>query len=422
MQYRRTSYAVWEITLKCNLACSHCGSRAGHARAKELSTEEALDLVQQMAEVGIKEVTLIGGEAFLRPDWLQIAEAINQAGMLCTMTTGGYGISLETARKMKQAGIATVSVSIDGLEETHDYLRGKKGSWNYAFKTMNHLREVGIPFGCNTQINRLSAPEFPQIYECIRDAGARAWQIQLTVPMGRGADNAEILLQPSELLDLYPMLARVARRAQQEGVQIQPGNNIGYYGPFERLLRGRGSASEWAFWQGCSAGLSTLGIEADGAIKGCPSLPTSAYTGGNIRERRLREIVEQTEELNFNLGAGTPQGTAHLWGFCKTCEFAELCRGGCTWTAHVFFNRRGNNPYCHHRALNQAERGIRERVAPKVRAQGLPFDNGEFELIEEPIDASWPENDSLHFTSDCIEWPESWQEKSELTEAQLVGV
>jgi nif11-class peptide radical SAM maturase 3 len=422
MQYRRTSYAVWEITLKCNLACSHCGSRAGNARAKELSTEEALDLVQQMAEVGIKEVTLIGGEAFLRPDWLQIAEAINQAGMLCTMTTGGYGISLETARKMKQAGIATVSVSIDGLEETHDYLRGKKGSWNYAFKTMNHLREVGIPFGCNTQINRLSAPEFPRIYECIRDAGARAWQIQLTVPMGRGADNAEILLQPSELLDLYPMLARVARRAQQEGVQIQPGNNIGYYGPFERLLRGRGSASEWAFWQGCSAGLSTLGIEADGAIKGCPSLPTSAYTGGNIRERRLREIVEQTEELNFNLGAGTPQGTAHLWGFCKTCEFAELCRGGCTWTAHVFFNRRGNNPYCHHRALTQAERGIRERVAPKVRAQGLPFDNGEFELIEEPIDRSWPENDPLHFTADCIEWPESWQEKSELTEAQLVGV
>jgi nif11-class peptide radical SAM maturase 3 len=422
MQYRRTSYAVWEITLKCNLACSHCGSRAGHARAKELSTEEALDLVQQMAEVGIKEVTLIGGEAFLRPDWLQIAEAINQAGMLCTMTTGGYGITLETARKMKQAGIATVSVSIDGLEETHDYLRGKKGSWNYAFKTMNHLREVGIPFGCNTQINRLSAPEFPRIYECIRNAGARAWQIQLTVPMGRGADNAEILLQPSELLDLYPMLARVARRAQQEGVQIQPGNNIGYYGPFERLLRGRGSASEWAFWQGCSAGLSTLGIEADGAIKGCPSLPTSAYTGGNIRERRLREIVEQTEELRFNLGAGTPQGTAHLWGFCKTCEFAELCRGGCTWTAHVFFNRRGNNPYCHHRALIQAERGIRERVSPKVRAQGLPFDNGEFELIEEPIDRSWPENDPLHFTADCIEWPESWQEKSELTEAQLVGV
>lgn len=412
MSYRRTSYAVWEITLKCNLACSHCGSRAGHARAKELSPEEALDLVRQMAEVGIKEVTLIGGEAFLRPDWLQIAEAINQAGMLCSMTTGGYGISLETARKMKEAGIATVSVSIDGLEETHDRLRGKQGSWKYAFKTMSHLREVGITFGCNTQINRLSAPEFPLIYERIRDAGAIAWQIQLTVPMGNAADNADILLQPYELLALYPMLARVARRALSDGVQFQPGNNIGYYGPDERLLRGRGDENEWTFWQGCSAGLSTLGIEADGAIKGCPSLPTSAYTGGNIRDHSLGEIVEHTE-LRFNLGAGTPQGTAHLWGFCKTCEFAELCRGGCTWTAHVFFNRRGNNPYCHHRALVQAERGMRERVFPKIRALGLPFDNGEFELIEEPIDTPWVENDPLHFTSDRIQWPEGWQDEPE---------
>ncbi|MEH2212565.1 nif11-class peptide radical SAM maturase 3 [Nostoc sp.] len=415
MTYHRKSYAVWEITLKCNLACSHCGSRAGHERANELSPEEALDLVKQMAEVGIKEVTLIGGEAFLRPDWLEIAKAINEAGMLCGMTTGGYGISLETAQKMKSAGIRTVSVSIDGLEATHDRLRGKKGSWKYAFKTMSHLREVGISFGCNTQINRLSAPEFPCIYECIRDAGARAWQVQLTVPMGNAADNADILLQPHELLDIYPMLARVARRAYQEGVQLQAGNNIGYYGPYERLLRGRGKEHDFSFWQGCGAGLSTLGIEADGAIKGCPSLPTTAYTGGNIREQTLHDIIEGAEELRFNLGAGTPEGTKHLWGFCKTCEYAELCRGGCSWTAHVFFNKRGNNPYCHHRALVHAKQGMRERVVPKVKAQGLPFDNGEFELIVEPTDTLLPANDRLHFTADSIQWSESWQQEPEFS-------
>nr|AVH79615.1 radical SAM/SPASM domain-containing protein [Nostoc sp. PCC 9205] len=412
MTYRRISYAVWEITLKCNLACQHCGSRAGHTRAKELSTEEALDLVRQMAEVGITEITLIGGEAFLRPDWLQIAQAINQAGMLCGMTTGGYGITLETAQRMKAAGIQVVSVSIDGLEATHDRIRGRQGSWQWAFKTMSHLREVGIPFGCNTQINRLSAPEFPQIYECIRDAGAFAWQIQLTVPMGNAADNSEILLQPYELLDVYPMIAKVAERAKDEGiVQVQAGNNIGYFGPYERLLRG---GDAWSFWQGCSAGLSALGIEADGAIKGCPSLPTSAYTGGNIRDYSLRTIIEETEELRFNLDADTPKGTAHLWGFCKTCEFAQLCRGGCSWTAHVFFDKRGNNPYCHHRALTQAKHGIRERVFLQRRADGQPFDNGEFGLIEEPINAPWPENDPLHFTADKIQWSESWQEKREV--------
>lgn len=408
MKYRRISYAVWEITLKCNLACQHCGSRAGHTRAKELSTEEALDMVRQLAEVGIKEVTLIGGEAFLRPDWLEIAQAITQAGMVCGMTTGGYGITLDTARRMKEAGIRVVSVSVDGTEATHDRLRGKKGSWQWAFKTMSHLREVGIPFGCNTQINRLSAPEFPRIYERIRDAGAFAWQIQLTVPMGNAADNSDILLQPYELLDLYPMIARVVQRAKREGVRVQAGNNIGYYGPYERLLRG---GDAWTFWQGCTAGLSALGIEADGSIKGCPSLPTSAYTGGNIRDYSLQTIIEETEELRFNLGADTSKGTEHLWGFCKTCEFAELCRGGCTWTAHVFFNRRGNNPYCHHRALVQKKQGIRERVALKVRAEGNPFDNGEFSLISEPINTAWPENDPLHFTAECIQWPEGWQDE-----------
>ncbi|MDZ8054652.1 MAG: nif11-class peptide radical SAM maturase 3 [Aulosira sp. ZfuVER01] len=411
MSYRRISYAVWEITLKCNLACQHCGSRAGHTRTKELSTAEALDLVKQMAEVGITEVTIIGGEAFLRSDWLEIAQAITKAGMLCGMTTGGYGITLDTAHKMKEAGINVVSVSVDGLEATHDRIRGRQGSWQWAFKTMSHLKQAGIPFGCNTQINRLSAPEFPRIYEHLRDAGIFAWQIQLTVPMGNAADNNEILLQPYELLDVYPMIARVAQRAKQEGVQVQPGNNIGYYGPYERFLRG---GDAWTFWQGCSAGLSALGIEADGAIKGCPSLPTTAYTGGNIRDRSLRSIIEETEELRFNLGAGTPKGTEHLWGFCKTCEFAELCRGGCSWTAHVFFDKRGNNPYCHHRALTQQKQGIRERVFLQRSADGNPFDNGEFALVEEPINAPWPENDPLHFTADRIQWPESWQEELSL--------
>ncbi|MGK7923573.1 MAG: nif11-class peptide radical SAM maturase 3 [Trichodesmium sp.] len=417
----RISYAVWEITLKCNLACQHCGSRAGNTRTKELSTEEALDMVKQLAEVGITEVTLIGGEAFLRPDWLEIAKAITDAGMKCGMTTGGFGITLDTARRMKEAGIRVVSVSVDGLEETHDRLRGKKGSWQWAFKTIGNLRQAGIAVGCNTQINRLSAPEFPQIYERIRDAGVFAWQIQLTVPMGNAADNSEILMQPYELLDLYPMIARVTKRAYKEGVQVQAGNNIGYYGPYERLLRGRGQDNPWAIWQGCNAGLSTLGIEADGAIKGCPSLPTSAYTGGNIRDYSLRTIIEETEELRFNLGADTPQGTDHLWGFCKGCEFAQLCRGGCSWTAHVFFDKRGNNPYCHHRALTQAQKGIRERVELKYQASGNPFDNGEFALIEEPIDAPWPENDPLHFTSDRIQWPESWEEENE-SNRELVAV
>ncbi len=405
---RHHAYAVWEITLKCNLACSHCGSRAGEARQDELSTAECLDLVQQMAEAGITEVTLIGGEAFLRRDWLEIAAAITKSGMRATMTTGGFGLSAGTCAKMVEAGIGTVSVSVDGLEPVHDQLRGRPGSWQQCLKSISLLGQAGITVGCNSQINRLSARNFPELYLILRDAGMKAWQLQLTVPMGNAADNSHILLQPAELLVIYPMLARVAQRAYNEGVAVNAGNNIGYYGPFEVLLRNLGNSQGDLIWQGCQAGLSALGIEANGAIKGCPSLPTSAYTGGNIRERKLKDILLNTPELTFNLKEGSEEGTAHLWGFCQGCQFASLCRGGCNWTSHVFFDRRGNNPYCHHRALALDSRGLRERVTLSRKASGLPFDNGCFDLHQESRQAAWPEGDELRLSEADIHWPADW--------------
>jgi radical SAM protein with 4Fe4S-binding SPASM domain len=390
----RTTYAVWELTLQCNLACVHCGSRAAETRPAELTTAEALDLVEQMREAGIAEVTLIGGEAFLRPDYLTIIRAIRAAGMACSLTTGGYGISAHAAEAMAEAGIQQVSLSIDGVEATHDRLRGKTGSWRAAFQSAAHLHRAGVRLSANTQINRLSAPELVLLYEDILAAGCRAWQLGLTVPMGRAADRPELLLQPSELLDVFPLLNELALRAEQDGLLFYPGNNIGYYGPYERRLRAM--QGENAIWDGCQAGISSIGIEADGAIKGCPSLPTHAYTGGNIRDRPLRELLE-TAEVNLNAAQGTPQAVEPLWGFCRTCDFAELCRGGCTWTAHVFFGQRGNNPYCHHRALVHQRNGTRERLVLNTPAEGKPFDHGIFTLIEEPFTTPWPQPDPLHF-------------------------
>jgi radical SAM protein with 4Fe4S-binding SPASM domain len=404
MKPLRFAYAVWELTLQCNLGCVHCGSRAADARVDELSTAEALDLVRQIENAGIREVTLIGGEAFLRSDWLVIVRAIRQAGMSCTLTTGGYGISAATAESMRAAGIQQVSVSIDGTRETHDRLRGKSGSWNACFATLKNLRQAGISISCNSQINRLSAPELPLIYADIVAAGCRAWQLAMTVPMGRAADRPEILLQPSELLDVFPLLNELAQWARRDGLLFYPGNNIGYYGPYERRLRSMQGAG--AIWEGCQAGINTIGIEANGAIKACPSLPTSAYVGGNIRDQPLREIL-RTAELTLNTHQGTPEAASRLWGFCRSCVYAELCRGGCTWTAHVFFGRPGNNPYCHHRALMRQKDGIRERLVLETRASGQPFDHGMFALKEEPAGAPWPEEDPYRFSADRIQWSRS---------------
>lgn len=375
-QRLRPIYVVWEITLRCDLACRHCGSRAGHARDDELGTDECLDLVRQMAELDVKEVTLIGGEAYLRDDWTQIVRAVKAHGMSCTMTSGGRGLTEERAQEAKAAGLESVSVSIDGLEATHDRLRGVEGSFRSAFAALGNLTRAGIRVACNTQINRLTMPELPELLELIAAAGVHSWQIQLTVPMGRAADEPEVLLQPYDLLELFPLLARLKVRMQELGVRLWPGNNIGYFGPYESLFKGGMPRGHMA---SCGAGRSTLGIEADGAIKGCPSLPTEAWTGGNIRDASLRDIWERAGELRYT----RDRTIEDLWGYCRTCYYADECRAGCTWTSFVIFGRAGNNPYCHHRALEMQRAGKRERIERRKLAPGVPFDYAEFELIEE---------------------------------------
>src|SRR5262249_25239505 len=95
----RPIYAVWELTLACDLSCPHCGSRAGPARPDELTTPEALDVVRQMAALGVKEVALIGGEVYLHEGWLDVVAEIRRTGMQSTIVTGGRGMTPERARQ-----------------------------------------------------------------------------------------------------------------------------------------------------------------------------------------------------------------------------------------------------------------------------------------------------------------------------------
>ena len=377
-------YAVWEITLKCDLACNHCGSRAGKARPSELSTEECFDVVKQLAHMGCREVTVIGGEAYLRKDWVEIIRAIRDHGMDATMTTGGRNLTEERVAAAAEAGLQGVSVSIDGIEETHDKIRGVHGSHKAALEAITRLKRHGITVGCNTQINTLSWQQLPQIMDTIIEAGASHWQVQLTVAMGNAVDHPEMLLQPYQLGTLYPELARLYREGFERGLLMMPGNNIGYFGPYEHLWRG--GHDRTGHWIGCNAGQNTIGLEADGTIKGCPSLPTNGYSGGNIRDKSLEEIWVKAPELNFT----RDRTTNDLWGRCKTCYYADVCRAGCSWTTTVMFGKPGNNPYCHHRVLELQKEGLRERIVKVEDAPGTPFDHGKFEVIEEPFDAPLP--------------------------------
>jgi Y-X(10)_GDL-associated radical SAM protein len=397
----RSSYtpvhAVWEITLAWDLKCHHCGSRAGKRRPDELTTDECLDLVRQLARMGTREITLIGGEAYLRRDWLEIVREIRAQGMDCTMQSGGLNLTDERIKAAVDAGLQALGISIDGLRDVHDRLRGVKGSFDAAFKALEAVKKYGIPATVNTQITSLVLPQLRELMNLFIAAGAKSWQVQLTVAMGRAADHPELLLQPYELLELMPLLAELFEEGADQGFLIQPGNNIGYYGPYEAVWRGSGD--DRVYWTSCNAGQNTLGIEADGTIKGCPSLSTSKYAGGNIRDLSFEDIWWTTDELSINRGRTSDE----LWGFCGGCYYADVCKAGCTWTTSVLFGRAGNNPYCHHRALELSKQGLRERIAQVEQAPGTPFDHGRFELILEHADGAANAVDKLALANNLVQ-------------------
>lgn len=379
--YRRfvPVHVVWEITLACDLKCQHCGSRAGPRRHDELTTSECLQVVEHLALLGTREVSLIGGEAYLRRDWTTIIRAIRSHGMYCAIQTGGRNLTPQRLAAAVNAGLQGVGVSLDGLEETHDTVRGVRGSYARALDTLRRARDAGLNISVNTQIGSGTMAELPQLMEVILATGAKQWQIQLTVAMGNAVDNDHLLLQPYRLLELMPLLADLYLDAAGRGLLIVVGNNIGYFGPYEHLWRGFGN--ERVHWSGCSAGHTVLALEADGTVKGCPSLATVGFAGGNVRDLTLEQIWQSSPEIHF----GRLRSVDDLWGFCRSCYYADVCRGGCTWTSHSLLGRPGNNPYCHYRALELAKQGLRERIVKVQDAAPASFAIGEFKLIAERI-------------------------------------
>tara|TARA_R110002020_G_scaffold65144_4_gene172202 strand:+ start:8248 stop:9621 length:1374 start_codon:yes stop_codon:yes gene_type:complete len=373
-------HVVWEITLACNLSCGHCGSRAGSRRQNELTTRECFDIIHQLRDAGTREITLIGGEAYLRKDWLEIAAEISRSGILCGLQTGARGLTRARIQSAHDAGIRAIGVSIDGPRDLHDRLRGVRGSHDQAMQAIADIAATGIRPGVNTQINALSAPHLRDIYTAILNAGAKSWQTQLTVAMGNAVDNAEILLQPYQILDVVDELFAIFEDGLRHDFRVLPGNSIGYFGKYEAHWRSITQAAEP--WQGCTAGATTLGLEADGTIKGCPSLSKDSYSGGVSRQvsitEAMRNLSARTVRRDNNPGGG----------FCSTCYYYEFCQGGCTWVTHSLAGVRGDNPYCYYRASKLRDAGLRETIVKTAEAAPTPFATGRFDIVVETADGA----------------------------------
>ena len=347
---RCLSHCVWELTLACNLRCIHCGSTAGRIRASELDPAEALVVADALADLGCERVTLMGGEPFLRDDWAEIAERLTSSGVIVEVLTNGHLVDDEAIRQLKDSGVVSVSISVDGTPEIHDKLRDQSGSFQEAMGAVRRLKAVGYPVGVVTQINRMNLPTLEGLYQQLLDAEVDGWQLQLSEALGRFKDHEQLSVLPEDLPGIEAFLLAVIDEGK---LWAYAADNIGYMSRNEPVIRA-GRTSTESFWCGCHAGTRIIGISSDGWVRGCLSLPED-FNEANVRDRSLQEIWRDEGLFALNRDPGAKQ----LTGFCGSCAFRRVCGAGCTSLAFSATGGVGDNPYCLYRVGEESGGGSR---------------------------------------------------------------
>lgn len=326
--------AVWELTNACNAKCIHCGSSSGQPRPHELTEEQAIQLCDDLKRLGCKRITLMGGEIFLSPYWEVVAARLVRHGLRVAPLTNGILINQFILNKLNKVGVNNISVSIDGLAETHDYMRGIPGIFGLAMDHIRLAKKAGFLVGINTTVTAKNLHELPVLHDLLVKEDLPLWQIQIVEDMGNVNNNQDLQLD----VEKYYQLARyIVELRQKQAIKILTCHNIGWFTSFEPLLRDKP-------FTGCIAGRYAVGIESNGNIRGCLSImgDPSANVEGNLHKDSLVEIWNNPD----NFLAFRQRKVEDLTGFCAQCQYNNLCRGGCSSVAYSLIQRFTENPLC----------------------------------------------------------------------------
>ncbi|WP_068473543.1 radical SAM/SPASM domain-containing protein [Saccharicrinis aurantiacus] len=320
-EYKATT-AVWEITMACNMRCKHCGSSCENALKGELSTKEALSLCDEIAELGLQWITLSGGEPLTRKDWPLIAKTLRSNGVIPNIITNGWAITEDIVSKMVDSGIGTTAISIDGTEETHDYIR-KKGSFNKSMHAFELLHKHNQYTGAITSISKTNINQLRDIKNILVDKGVKSWQLQICIPMGNMKTQKEQLIEPEDIPKILEFCLETAR---ENKITVYPADCLGYYTEEEEEVRkiSLGNSTDMP-WSGCNAGIRGFGVLHNGDIIGCTSIRDREFIEGNIRERTLPEIWKDANSFAWSRN----MKKADLKGTCNECKYGDVCLGGC---------------------------------------------------------------------------------------------
>lgn len=363
---------VWEVTMGCNMRCGHCGSSCAEALPDELNTEEALDVCGQIARLGVKWVTLSGGEPLTRKDLPQLVKELSDQGVAVNIITNGWLMNQDMANALKTNGIATVAISIDGTEEIHDSIR-KPGAFAHARQAFGILKELGITTGAVTTITKRSLSILGELKEDLIRMGVDSWQVQIGLPMGNLKEKPDWLIEPSQVEDIIDFCYKTAREGR---IKIYPADCIGYYTRKEFQVKCISYSSAQApLWDGCNAGIRGFGVLHNGNILGCTSIRDEKYIEGSLRERSLQDIWEDEHSFSWRRDMKKEM----LSGRCKTCTYGSKCLGGCPNTRLTMNGDiHSENQYC---AYNLEIKRLESKYSEETDAEGL------FKMAQDMIQA-----------------------------------
>ena len=331
---------TWEVSLACNLRCTTCLSSSGEPAHGELTTAEALDLVEQVHQAGVFQINFGGGEPFMRPDFDQILAACHGHGIMTCISTNGTLIdAARVAQLSKSKGLVAIQVSLDGARpETCDAIRGK-GVFNRAIEAVKLLAATAIPTSINTVLTTQNASEIPAMYEL-----ARSLSVSLRVsrfrPSGRGAENWENLRPtPSQLIEFSEWLANSG--------DVRTGDSFFSLTSQERQGLGLNL---------CGAAKLTCCVGPTGNMYPCAFLQTDRFHAGSLRERSFQQIWDDSEIYDSFRSLRIHS--------CEECTRFDQCHGGCPAVAyHLKNDINGGDPECLERCVTSIADSARDAAA-----------------------------------------------------------
>lgn len=332
-------YAVIEITNQCNLRCPHCASTSGKARENELSFEEIDRLLRDIKALGGEEITIIGGEALMREDWVDICRRVSELGMRLILISNGIPMTFdETLSQLGKLRPHLIGISVDGAtRESYKRFRGVD-RFDHVIAILRQLREDGhAHVNAITTFTKANLREFDRFAD-IFDGTGITWQVQLANKGGERFDTAQFITLDDYAYFVERMTDTYRRRPT---LRLRHMDDFGYY-PVDPTLKFLHQT-----WHGCIAGRQLIGVRSNGDVMGCLSLG-DGFEEANIREVPLQEIWQSGRYFGRFRNK-----VRHLTGTCKTCAFAEECRAGCTGIAVSATGTIGDNPYCIRRMETQ---------------------------------------------------------------------